>query len=282
MQEALRHRSPSPQPPASPAEASPAARAAKPTIQSVDRSFDILEALSRSSGRMSLAELSVRVGLNLSTCHHLVATIARRGYISQDRATRQYSLGNRIFELSDARTRQIDLHDLAMPFLDRLRRETGEAIQLAVIEGADLVTIAKVASHHAVRVDSALSTANAAHATAVGKAILAWLPEGEIDAILHAKGQACFTPHTIPTRAALIEALRLVRRHGYAEDREEFQPNVYGAGAAIRSHKGTVVGALGVSLPMMRATADAMAATRRAVMDAAADLSRALGSRAAP
>ncbi len=260
----------------------PVAVKAKPMIQSVERSFDILEALAQSSGKLSLAELSLRVGLNPSTCHHLVATIARRGYITQDRATRQYTLGSRIFELSDARTRQIDLRDLAAPYLARLSRETGEAINLAVIEGADLVTIAKVSSLHAVRVDSALGTSNAAHATAVGKAILAWLPENEIDAILHAKGQGRFTPHTIPTRDALIEALRLVRRHGYAEDREEFQPNVYGAGAAIRSHKGTVVGALGVSLPMMRATEDAMAATRRAVMDAAADLSKELGSRVAP
>lgn len=259
----------------------PAPARAKPVIQSVDRSFDILEALGQAAGPLSLAELGARVGLNLSTCHHLVATIARRGYIVQDRATRRYALSSKIFELSDARSRQIDLVTLATPFLDRLHRETGEAIDLAVIEGTDLATIARLRSQHAVRVDNALGRSNAAHATALGKAILAWLPEREIDEILAAKGLERFTAHSIASREALTEALRLVRRHGYAEEREEFQPNVYGAAAAIRGHKGIVAGALGVSLPLMRATEAAVATVRRAVMTAALGLSRELGAKAA-
>jgi IclR family transcriptional regulator, acetate operon repressor len=254
---------------------------AKPVIQSVDRAFDILEALAHAAGKLSLAELSDRVGLNLSTCHHLVATIARRGYVTQDRATRQYALSSKIFELSDARTRQIDLVDIAMPFLERLNRATGEAVHLAVIEGTDLTTIARLAAQHAVRVESSLGKSNAAHATALGKAILAWLPEGELDAILAAKGMVRFTPATIAGREALIEALRLVRRYGYAEDREEFQPNVCCIGGSIRGHKGSVVGAVGVSLPMMRASGPAVAAIRAAVTEAARGISRELGARTA-
>lgn len=279
---ALRHRSASPHVPDGARGLGAASVSPKPIIQSVDRCFDILEALGRSAGKMSLPELSARVGLNPSTCHHLVATIACRGYIAQDRETRRYALSSKVFELSEARTRQIDLAGLAMPFLERMNRDTGEAAHLAVIEGTDLLTIARLNSPHAVRVDTSLSKSNAAHATAIGKAILAWLPDTEIDEICAAKSLGRFTPNTITTRGALIEAPRLVRRYGYAEDREEFQPDVYCAAAAIRSHKGLVVGSIGASLPLMRATEDAVATVRRAVMTAALGLSKDLGSRTAP
>ena len=256
----------------------PAADGARPTIQSLDRCFDILEALARSTGHLSLGELSAQVGLNQSTCHHLVATIAQRGYITQDRATKRYALSSKIFELSEARTRQIDLLNTAMPLLQQLNRETGEAVLLAVIEGTDLVPVVRLPSLHAVRVDAALSQSNAAHASAAGKAILAWLPDSEIDAVLAAKGLTRFTPHTLAARTALIEHLRLVRRHGYAEDREEFHPNVHGVAAAIRMHKGAVAGSVCVTLPSLRATEEQIAALREAVRAAALAISRQLGA----
>ena len=252
-----------------------------PVIQSVDRALDILEALAQAEGKIALAELSARTGLNLSTCHHLVATIVRRGYIAQDRATRHYSLGSKIFELSEARTRQIDLVALTAPHLNRLNRETGEAAHLGVVEGTELIVVARLASLYAVRVDNAISQSSAAHATATGKAILAWLPESEIDEILAAKGMERFTPRTIVTRDALIEELRLVRRYGYAEEREEFRPGVYGVGAALRGHKGVVAGAICLSLPTMRATEEVVAKARRAVKAAALEISKELGAGAA-
>jgi DNA-binding IclR family transcriptional regulator len=254
----------------------------RPIIQSVDRALDIIEALARSSGKLALAELSARTGLNLSTCHHLVATVARRGYITQDPGTKRYSLSSKIFELSDARAGQIDLVDLALPALTHLNRSTGEAIHLAVIEGTELVTVAKLASLHAVKVDAASGNSNAAHATATGKAILAWLPETELDAILAAKGMERFTERTIATRDALVEELRLVRRYGYSEEREEFHPGVHCIGAAIRGHKGIVAGSISVSLPTMRVSDETLAKSRADVMSAALAVTKELGSNVTP
>lgn len=250
----------------------------KLTIQSVDRAFDILEALAHSSGKLSLAEISAHTGLNVSTCHHLIATIARRGYVIQSSDSKKYSLSSKIFELSEARAGQIDLVDVAMPYMNHLNRETGEAIHLCALEGVDLLTLAKLGSHHAVRVDSTVSKANAAHATATGKAILAWLPENEFDEILAAKGMERFTERTIVDRNRLLAHLRKVRRHGYAEDVEEFEPGVVCVGAAIRGHKGLVAGSVSISLPTMRVTEDVLSKIRKQVMDTAAEISREIGS----
>lgn len=256
------------------------ARPAGPVIQSVDRALDILEALAR-HGKMSLAELSLKTGLNVSTCHHLVGTIGRRGYITQDPESRRYSLGSKIFQLSEARASQINLIELAAPFLARLNRKTGEAVHLIVIEGTELITVAKWPSLHAVKVDSATGRSDAPHATAAGKAILAWLPPIRIDEILDIRGMERFTAETITSRRALIEELRLVRRYGYSEDREEFEPGVHCIGAAIRSHKGAVIGSISLSIPTMRVSADALVRARKDVMAAAQDITKELGSNTA-
>lgn len=249
-------------------------------IQSVDRALSILESLAEMRGGVSLMELSLRLGLNSSTCHHLLTTMARRGFVGQDLGSKEYHLGNKIFELSDARARQIDVVKLAMPTLVDLNERTGESVHLATLQGRDLVTVAKLDSRHAVKVDSGwVGKADAAHATATGKAILAWLPEAEIRAILSAKGMRRFTENTIISADELIPQLALVRRHGYAEDREEFQPGVMCVGTAVRDHTGAVVAAFSCSVPTMRATEEMLENLKELVKAAAARTSEELGSR---
>jgi IclR family transcriptional regulator, acetate operon repressor len=249
-------------------------------IRSVARALDLLETLSTPVGGLTLSELSAQTGLNISTCHHLLATMVARGYVSQNPRSKEYVLGNKIFELSDARARQFNLIEVAMPRLKELNHATGEAVHLAVLQARDLVTVSALESRHAVKVDSGMiGKSNAAHATAVGKAILAWLPDSEFAAIIAAKGMERFTPQTICDENALKEQLRLVRRHGFAEDREEFQPGVICIGAAIRDHTGGVIASLSCSTPMMRASDGVLAELTDRVMASAQELSQELGSR---
>lgn len=261
----------------------PVKEAARPAtiIKSVTRALDILEALSQSGGNLPLSDLSARTGLNASTCHHLIATLAARGYVTQNPETRSYALGNKIFDLSEARARQFDILDIAMPAIRDLNRRTGEAVHLAMIQARELVTVAKLDSLHAIRVDSGFAgKSNATHATASGKAILAWLPEAEQQAIFDSKGMTAFTEHTITEADHLQAELALVRRHGYAKDVEEFQPGVICYGAAIRNHTGGVIASVSGSMPEMRASEEARETMIAEVKNTAARLSEELGSRA--
>ena len=100
---------------------------------------------------------------------------------------------------------------------DHSNERTGETVHRAVMQGGELVTLAVLDSHHAVRVVSALGgKSNAAHATATGKAILAWLPDPEIERIIERRGLMRFTDKTIVDRLELLENLRHVRRNGFA------------------------------------------------------------------
>lgn len=247
-------------------------------IQSVDRALTLLETIADLGGETTLSKLAERTGLNISTCHHLLATLVGRGFVTKSTARRGYALGARVLYLSHV-CLQVDLPRRAQPVLDRINEATGETVQLAALQGDALVNILKREARHAVRVGAGtIGTADAAHATATGKAMLAWLPEDEMRRIVAAHGMTRFTPNTITDFAALSEALGVVRRDGCAIDREEFRPGVICVGAAIRDQSGAVVGSISASAPIMRASDEHLAHMRDEVMAAARALSVELGA----
>ncbi|HEY6834340.1 MAG TPA: IclR family transcriptional regulator [Pseudolabrys sp.] len=246
------------------------------SIQSVDRALFLLETIAEAGGEATLTDLATRTGLNISTCHHLLATLIQRGFAAKVPGRRLYALGARIMYLSHA-CLQVDLPRRAQPYIDNINRATGETVHLAALQGDQVVTLAVREARHAVRVDTGgIGKLEAPHATSVGKAILAWLPEDEMRRIL-ANGMKRFTDNTITEFPALLEALRIVRRNGYAIDREEHLPGVICVGAAIRDQAGTVIGAISASTPMMRASEEHIALMREEITAATRALSAEFG-----
>jgi IclR family transcriptional regulator, acetate operon repressor len=248
-------------------------------IQALDRAFLILDIIADAGGEAKLTEIASTAGLHVSTCHHLISTLCNWGYVARGTLNRSYVLGPRILHLSAACLRQVDLPRRAQAYIDRLNDQTHEAVQLAIMQDTSLVNILRREARHALRVDAGLAgRMNAAHATATGKAILAWLPPTELERIVSDKGMTAFTPSTIIDLHGLKEELRLTRRNGYAIDREEFQPGVICIGAAIRDHAGGVVGSISVSSPVFRATAEHLEQIRIHLLAATDELSMELGA----
>lgn len=250
-------------------------------IQSVERAVEIVETLSSERAGLGLVELSQRIGLNASTCHHLLQTLAHRGWVEQRPGTRRYRLGIRILQLKHALADGLDLAEDGAPSLRELNAATGEAVHLAVLRGADLVTVAKLESRHPVKVDNGLvGKSNAAHCTATGKAIMAHLPEARVVALVREKGLPAYTQKTITTYEALVDELLRTRERGYAVDDEEFQPGVYCIGAPIRDDRGEVVASVSCSIPTMRVNPGRIESVAAAVQDCAVAVSARLGYRA--
>jgi IclR family transcriptional regulator, acetate operon repressor len=259
------------------------ARASRPrvqgerhNIQSVDRALFLLESIADAGGETTLTDLSQRTGLNISTCHHLLATLVQRGFAAKV-AGRLYALGPRILHLGHA-CRQVDLPRRAQAYLEAVNRATGETVHLAAVQGDAVVTLAVREARHAVRVETGrIGKIAAPHATSVGKAILAWLPEDEMRRILAGGLKRC-TPNTITDINDLLKSLRYVRRDGYAIDREEHLPGVICVGAAIRDQAGTVIGGISASTPTMRASDDHIALMRDEITKAAHGISAEFGA----
>jgi len=248
-------------------------------IQALDRAFLILDVIADAGGEAKLTEIAASAKLNVSTCHHLISTLHNWGYVARGINSRSYVLGSRILHLSAACLRQVDLPRRAQSFVDRLNDQTREAVQLAIMQDTNLVHVLRREARHAVRVEAGFGgNSGAAHATATGKAIIAWLPPTELDRIVADKGLAAFTPNTMTDLEKLKEHLRLVRRNGFSIDREEFQIGVICVGAAIRDHAGAVVGSISVSAPVFRATPDYIDQIKVHVIAAADELSAELGA----
>ena len=148
------------------------------SIQSVDRALFLLETIAEAGGEATLTELANRTGLNISTCHHLLATLIQRGFAAKVPGRRLYALGPRIIYLGHA-CLQVDLPRRAQHHIDRINAVTGETVHLAVLQSDNIVTLMKRDSRHAVRVETgALGRSDAPHATATGKAMLAWAVVG--------------------------------------------------------------------------------------------------------
>lgn len=247
------------------------------SIQSVDRALYLLETIAEAGGETTLTDLAQRTGLNISTCHHLLATLIKRGFAGKVPGKRLYTLGTRIVDLGHA-CLQVDLPRRAEPYLEALNRATGETVHLAGLQGDAVVTLALREAVHAVRVDTGkVGRLAAPHATSIGKAMLAWLPEHETRRIL-SRGMKRFTDNTITEVPAFLDALRNVRRDGYALDREEYLPGVVCIGAAIRDQAGTVIGGISASTPNMRASEEHLDAMREAVCAATRALSAEFGA----
>jgi IclR family acetate operon transcriptional repressor len=218
------------------------------TVQSVDRSLDLLEALVAADRALGVAELVERTGLPQGTVHRLLQALQRRGYVRRSVA-RKYALGTGALRLGDAAQRA--LVRSARPALAELVRISGETANLAVLEGDDVVYVAQVSSPHTLRMFAEVGRHVPPHSTAVGKVLLAAMPADRAAALLLRVGLAPRTARTITEPAAFLAELDRARSQGYAVDEEEHEAGVRCVAVPV-GPRDRVVAALSVSGPADR------------------------------
>jgi DNA-binding IclR family transcriptional regulator len=248
-------------------------------LQVVDRALALLDALGAQQEDSSLAELSIALKLHKSTVHRLIRVLERHRLIDKNPATGRYHLGLKLFELGSKAIAALDFREHARPYLARVLRETEETVNLCILDAGQVLYIEKMESQRNLRMSSSVGHRFPAYCTALGKAILAELPDSEVDAILKQSGMKKKTPNTITSPAALKLELQAIRARGYAIDDEENEEGARCVGAAIRDHQGRVVGALSVSGPAFRVNRNKVPEIAGSVMAAAAELSADLGYR---
>jgi DNA-binding IclR family transcriptional regulator len=246
-------------------------------IQSVDRSIRILKALASGPGRLGVSELSERLGLAKGTVHGLLRTLQDHGLVEQHADSDKYQLGPQLLQLSN---RYLDLSELrsrALAWSELLASRAEEAVRVGVPHDGGVLVV-----HHVFRPDATLQILEVGavlplHATALGKAVLAYLDEVRDDVL--AGSLPKLTGHTHATPAALRRELAKVREQGYAVEREEAVLGEVGLAAPIFDRRSEAVGAIGVAGPrervLRRGREGAVAA---AVIEAARGISRDLGA----
>jgi DNA-binding IclR family transcriptional regulator len=249
------------------------------THQSLERGFRLLEAVAAHGGPTTLAETSRRVGLHRSTAHHLFQTLVGLGYLHQCPVTRRYELSAKLFRLTGRSWTPEQLGEIAEPFVVELTRRTGEGSSLAAWRTGVITIVAKCDPDGPVRVVQNLGAQRPIHATAVGKATIAWLPIDELGATLEGITYQRFTPKTILTRPQFEGELRRVRAAGHAVDDEEHVEGIRCIAAPVFGHSGHVLGALCILGPKSRMTHQRLRELRVPLLEVARALSERLGWR---
>lgn len=229
-----------------------ASRPDRPPTTSVDNALWLLELIGERQA-LRVAEAADLLGVARSTAHRLLTALRRRGLVSQDRPNGAYRPGPALVEIGLAAVSRIDIRRVARPVLEDLREQTGETASLAVLEGTTIRFVDGVESPRSVRVGNRTGVVRQAHASAVGKAILAGLSAAELDRRYPTEElPPATTPAALTERAALKTELDRTRSHGYALNWEESSEGVCAVAVALRDIAGQPLAALGIAAPSCR------------------------------
>ena len=224
--------------------------AAAPGVKSADRTVELLELLSRTSEPLTLSEIQRELSYPKSSLFVLLRTLVARGWVETDRRGTGYSIGVRALLVGTSYLDRDPVIRAATRVLEELRAEVNETVHLARLDGADVVYLASRESAHQLRLTSRVGRRLPAHATSLGKALLAQRTDEEVDAILPDE-LAAITPQTLTSREALFADLAATRERGYAFERGE---NVAGLGcfAVALDYKYPASEAISCSVPSVR------------------------------
>ena len=224
-----------------------------PIIQSVERALQILDLFNEQATELKITDISKLMGLSKSTLHSLLKTLQLHGYIDQNPENGKYRLGMKLVERGHFVVGSIDIRQKAKGWLTELSQRTGQTTHLGILDGREGVYIEKIE----------------------GK--LAAIAYSRIGRRLEGYQYTTYTPSTLASRDALLEALAKTREQGYAFDREENEQGVRCVAVPVWNHESRVIAALSLSTLTSRVDDAELASFREQLQQAGLQLSRALG-----
>ena len=242
----------------------------------VTKVLRILETLHDVPAGLQLKDVAQQTGINKSTAYRFLAHLEHDGYVFRD-ASGAYAIGVRLARLASGSSYQTTLRKLSRPILQQLWRTTGETVNLAVLDGREVLYLDVMESSHTFRLVSQVGLRRPVYCTALGKVMLAFIPEEEQQYFFEGMSFERFTPHTIRGAVQLRKEFAVIRQRGYSLDNEEAYLGSRCIGAPIFEASGKIAAALSVSGPTTRVTREKVPAFAAAAKNAAMAVSRTLG-----
>lgn len=221
-------------------------------IKSIEKALFLIELLSENN-ELGITEISEKLNFGITTVYRILKTLEYHGYIIQNKKTFKYFLGHKPFIIGNKAQNIFNLVNLVSPSLKILSQKTIEGINFSVLEGREALCVYKIESSEILRTDIKIGSKLPAHCTAVGKAILAFLPNNTLD-ILYNKNEKlkAFTANTITSVIELKNNLKEIKKQGYAMDIEEYQAWVNCLGAPVLNKTGIPIGSISITGPSSR------------------------------
>lgn len=229
-----------------------AERSTAASVQSLVRGLAVIRTFDAEHAHQTLSEVARRADLSRATARRVLHTLVDIGYVATN--GKEFTLRPRILELGHAYLNSLELPEVALPHLERLRSEVNESCSVAVLDGTDVVYVARVASRQIMTVAINVGTRFPAYVTSMGRVLLAGLPEDELEELLGRVELEQLTPYTITDLDKLRAELAKVARQGYALVDQELALGLRSLAAPVRDRAGRVTAAVNVSASARRGT----------------------------
>ncbi len=228
-------------------------------VQSLERGLAVIRAFGAESPSLTLSEVARATGLTRAATRRFLLTLGDLGYVRTD--GRRFELTPRVLELGYAFLSSISLPEVAEPHLERLVADVHESSSVSVLDGDDIVYVARVPTSRIMRVSINVGTRFPAYATSMGRVLLAAMEPAELDAFLGRAELVRLSARTITSEPKLRAELARVRRQGWAMVDQELEQGLRSVAAPIRDRGGQVVAAVNLSAHASRTTLDAVKRT---------------------
>lgn len=223
-------------------------------VQSFARGLAVIRAFDAEHPRLTLSEAAARADITRAAAGRFLRTLEHLGYV---RSTgREFALTPRVLELGFSYLSALSLPEVVQPHLERLSRTVDESVSAAVLDGGDIVYVARVPTRRIMSVGIMIGTRFPAYATSMGRVLLASLPRATRDAVIDGYAFERFTERTVSDAGSLARQLDEVASRGYALADGELESGVCSVAAPVRGRDGSVVAAVNVSASTARVTTD--------------------------
>jgi DNA-binding IclR family transcriptional regulator len=246
--------------------------------RSLERALQILNAFTGERKMLTLSQLSEILGLSRATVLRLCSTLAKYGFLNQDPATKEYSLGLRLFELGSIVFHSFSLRKTAAPFLDQLHEKLGKTLFLAILEQGQLIYIDKREdAHNPITFTSKIGTRRPPYWGMLGPMLMAYLPDSEVEQLLEKYPLKSTTKKSFTKKEDFKKWLGQVREEGFAVDVERTFDGITGLAVPIRDFRGKVVASLAVCFISSSVDAKALKGIIKEAMKTGLTISREIG-----
>lgn len=220
-------------------------------VKSILKAYLIMEELDI-AGELSLGDLSKRLSMDKATVHRIINTIKDAGYINQNIDNKKYYNSLKLLAMGNRAMEKTGVKHIARPYIEELAEKTGETINLGVIVDSNVIYIDKIESNSTIKVGLGIGTTVPSYCSGLGKVMLAFMPEPELEVILKNITYEKFTENTINNEENFLKALSIVKDKGFSFDDEEYVIGLICFGAPIFDYHGSPIAAISVSCPKYR------------------------------
>jgi len=247
-------------------------------VASIAKGMNVFSFIVNSNRAVGITQIARSLNLSIGTVQRATNTLHKLGYLRKDENTQGYILGHKAWGLGISIIKDVDIKQIAHPYLEELSREINETVNLAILDDAEIVYLDRIKTEQIININLSIGSRLPLYCTSMGKSLLAFIPKDELFELLDKIDIKPITPNTITDKGSLLEELQKVRQRGFSVNNIELDIGLRSVAAPVRGGSGRVIAAVNIAVPSSRITFEELKTKlAKKVIDVTRIISEAMG-----